>query len=109
MTLADVRAAALALPETTEAPHFDYTSFRVCGKIFATAPPDGPHLHVFIDELSTRAILAEQAPGCEELWWGKKLCGLRLALADVDEHLVLELLEEAWRRKAPKKLTHGIA
>lgn len=32
--LAEVRRFALALPEATEAPHFDYASFRVRGKIF---------------------------------------------------------------------------
>lgn len=36
MTLADFRRMALALPETAEMPHFDLTSYRVKGKIFAT-------------------------------------------------------------------------
>jgi len=36
------------MPEVTEEPHFAYTSFRVKGKIFATAPPDGEHLHIFV-------------------------------------------------------------
>ena len=39
MTLDDVRSFALSLPETTEAPHHERTSFRVRGKIFATALP----------------------------------------------------------------------
>jgi len=34
-----VRQFALAMPEASEAPHFDMTSFRVRGKIFATMPP----------------------------------------------------------------------
>jgi hypothetical protein len=34
MTLSQVRRFALSLPETTEEPHFDRTSFRVRGKIF---------------------------------------------------------------------------
>lgn len=50
MTLEEVRILALALPETTEQPHFDYTSFRVKGKIFATAPPDGQRVYVFVPE-----------------------------------------------------------
>ena len=45
-----MRAFALSLPATTEEPHFDMSSFRVRGKIFATVPPDGEHLHVFVDE-----------------------------------------------------------
>ena len=47
MKLAEARRHALSLPEATEAPHFHFTSFRVRGKIFATAPPDGEYLHVF--------------------------------------------------------------
>ena len=44
------RAAALALPETTEEPHHHFGSFRVRGKIFVTVPLDRQHLHVFVDE-----------------------------------------------------------
>jgi hypothetical protein len=47
MKLIDARRLAMSLPPVTEEPHFTYTSFRVKGKIFATAPPDGEHLHVF--------------------------------------------------------------
>jgi hypothetical protein len=103
MTLDEVRRFALSLPEATEQPHFDYTSFRV-GKIFATAPPDGQHLHVFVDETETKALVAENADVFSELWWGKRLLGVRVRLLDADPELVCELLEEAWRRKAPKRL-----
>ena len=34
-----VREFALSLPGATEEPHFDMSSFRVQGKIFATVPP----------------------------------------------------------------------
>ena len=40
MKMSQLRTFALALPETTEEPHFNYSSFRVRGKIFATIPPD---------------------------------------------------------------------
>ena len=36
MNFGTLRNIALALPETTESPHFDKTSFRVKGKIFLT-------------------------------------------------------------------------
>ena len=35
-TIADIRTLALSLPETTEAPHFEKTSYRVGKKIFVT-------------------------------------------------------------------------
>ena len=50
MRIAEVRRLALPLPEVSEEPHFDYASFRVKRKIFATVPPGGRYLHVFVDE-----------------------------------------------------------
>jgi hypothetical protein len=104
MDLAEVRGLALALPEATEQPHHDMTSFRVRGKIFATAPADEAHLHVFVDESETAAAVAESPGWCAELWWGKKLSGVRVTLAAADPVRVAELLEESYRRRAPKAL-----
>ena len=81
------------------------TSFRVRGKIFATAPADEAHLHVFVDESETAAAVAEAPAWCAELWWGKKLVRrARSTLAGADPERVAELLEESYRRRAPKKL-----
>ena len=102
MTLDDARQIALGLPETSEAPHHERTSFRVRGKIFATALPDGIVLNVLLDEPDARAAVFED--GCEELWWGKRLVGVRVRLADADPARVGELLTEAWLRRAPKAL-----
>jgi hypothetical protein len=104
MLLDDARALALDLPEATESPHHDMTSFRVRGKIFATAPPDGSRLHVFVDESETKASVAEDPSAFAELWWGAKLSGVRVELAAADAAKVAELLEESYRRRAPKKL-----
>ncbi len=104
MLLDDVRELALALPEALEAPHHDMTSFRVRGKIFATAPADGAHVHVFVDESDTAAAVAESPEWCAELWWGKKLSGVRVTLAVADPERVADLLEESYRRRAPKAL-----
>jgi hypothetical protein len=100
----EVRVLALGLPEATEEPHFDMTSFRVRGKIFATLPPDEQHLHVFVGEDETRACVAEAPSTFEELWWGKRLSGVRVRLAIAEATRVAELLADAWRRKAPKRL-----
>lgn len=40
MTSREFQQRALALPEATEAPHFERTSFRVRNKIFATLAPE---------------------------------------------------------------------
>jgi hypothetical protein len=104
MRLEAVRKIALSLPETTEEPHFHYTSFRVQGKIFATAPPSGEHAHVFIADEDLELALTLHPEYVEKLFWGGKLAGVRVLLAKARTQVVAELLRKAWRRKAPKKL-----
>ncbi len=107
--LAQAREFALSLPGTSEEPHFDMTSFRVGGKIFATAPADGARLHVFVDEGEVEAAVAEER-GAEDprafepLLWGQRVRGVRIQLAAAPPERVRELLADAWRRKASKRL-----
>ena len=102
--LDSARAFALSLPGSTEEPHFDMSSFRVRGKIFATVPPDDEHLHVFVDEGEVRAAVAEDPAAFEPLLWGQRLRGLRVRIAAAPNHRIAELLEESWRRRAPVRL-----
>ena len=104
VSAAGVRKLALAFPESTEQPHHDMTSFRIRGKIFATMPPEGGLLHVFLTDGEVASYCAEFPSAVEELWWGKKLSGCRVVLRRADSALVRELLAESWRRKAPKSL-----
>jgi hypothetical protein len=99
-----VRRIALSLPGAAELPHHDMTSFRVAGKIFATMPPEGGRLHVFVDEGEVAASCAEYPDAVHELWWGKRLSGCRVLLGEANAALVRELLVESWRRRAPKTL-----
>jgi hypothetical protein len=109
MKLAQVRRFALSLPETTEEPHFHFTSFRVRGKIFATAPPEGGHAHVFVGDVEREAALALYPGFVEKLFWGKKVAGIRVALAEAKPAAVNTLLRQAWSRKAPKALVTKLA
>lgn len=104
MRIETARRFALSLPGTTEEPHFDMSSFRVLGKIFATVPPQGGLLHVFVDQDEARSLAAAHPDVYSELWWGKRLSGVRVNLDAAGRQEVCELLELAWRRKAPKKL-----
>jgi hypothetical protein len=104
MKVAQARRAALLLPESTEAPHFHFTSFRVAGKIFATAPPDEKYLHIFVDESDREIALALHGEWMEKLFWGAKVVGLRITLEKAKPKVVSELLKKAWSRKAPKRL-----
>jgi hypothetical protein len=105
--LGAVRRHALSLPDVTEQPHFDHSSFRVRGKIFLTVPPDGQHLHVFIDEEQRKQALALHGAFVEKLWWGGKVVGLRINLTEADSAVVDQLVRQAWARRAPKTLQAG--
>ena len=84
MKLDAVRKFALSLPDTTEAPHHDYGSFRVRGRIFVTVPPDQGHLHIFVDEVARENALATHPESVEKLLWGGKVVGIRLHLATAE-------------------------
>ena len=99
-----VREIALALPETAEAPHFNYGSFRVKGKIFVTVPPDGEHIHVFVDEPERLLAVAMYSNAVEPLPWGQKILGVRVNLSRAEPEAVRHLVRAAWRAKAPKRL-----
>ena len=99
-----LRALALGLPEVTEQPHFDFASFRVLGKIFVTVPPAETHIHVFVDDDQREPALAKHPEFIEKLWWGKKVCGLRILLAKAAPEVVESLVRAAWSRKAPRRL-----
>lgn len=109
MRLADARRYALSLPEVTEQPHFVYASFRVRGRIFATVPPDGKHMHVFAAETAREIALELHGECVEKLWWGRKVVGVRIRLADAAPEVVKGLLMQAWVNRAPRKLAAQVA
>ena len=102
--LAQARQFALSLPGVTEEPHFDMASFRVRGKIFVTVPPEETRLHVFIDPLEVGGYVAQDPAAFEPLRWGERIRGLRVNLAAISPAGLAEVIEESWRRKAPKRL-----
>lgn len=104
MRAEDVRAYALSLPSVIEAPHHEATSFRVDGKIFATLPPDGACVHIFVGEEERETAIALGPDAFEKLFWGEKVAGLKVKLGKARLSAVQALLRNAWVQKAPKKL-----
>jgi hypothetical protein len=104
VTLARVRQHALSLPEAAEEPHFAFSSFRIRGRIFVTVPPEGDHIHVFVDEPEREEALARHPDFLEPLRWGARVVGLRVTLAEAVPSVVTALVTQAWVRKAPKRL-----
>jgi len=108
MTGDDIRALALSLPEAAEQPHFEKTSFRVRGKIFATLTPDGeqlwlkllPQIKEALRQSDPDAILP--LPGA----WDRGGSTL-IAIRRMEAAKLADLIRLAWRQVAPKTLTGG--
>ncbi len=78
--------------------------FAGSGAIGLEALSRGAASCVFVDEHRTRASAAQNPKAYELLHWGKNLAGLRVLLSAARQDDVCDLVEEAWRRKAPRKL-----
>src|SRR3954449_7593547 len=103
-TISRLRKAALALPETSEQPHFDLVSWRVRDRIFATIPNEPGRLRIFVEETEVAEMVAADPAAYEAVRWGKRVAGVEAVLGAADEADVVALLESAWRRKAPKRV-----
>lgn len=103
MTLPEVRDWAMNLHGSTESPHHRYTSFRVRGRIYATAPKEGGFIHVFLDEEDRERMVRLDPQTYGKLGWGRKVVGLRVDLGRARRDDVQELLRAAWQRKLRKR------
>ncbi len=98
-----LRALARALPETVEQDHHGRPSFRVAGRIFATFR-DTTHANVMLDAPGILTAVQAHPQACAEFRWGQRLAAVQVDLRTTTAGLLAELLEDAWERKAPKRL-----
>ena len=100
----EVARIALALPGANQSAHFDVTDFRVRNKIFCTLPRPGVAV-VRIDPAEQAALIEEDPStfSAPENAYGRN-GWTTVELATVDPVQLRELITEAWRRLAPKKL-----
>jgi hypothetical protein len=103
----DLWSLALGLPEVVEADHHGRPSFRVAGRIIATVP-DEHAVNVMVDDDAAHAAAAARPDAVSLLWWGKQLSGVRVDLTAAPEAVVADLLEQAWRRRAPARLRRPV-
>jgi hypothetical protein len=103
LTVDQVTALALALPESREADHHGRPSFRVDARIFATLW-DETHMNVMLDEPGILTAVRRYPDVCTEVRWGKRLAAVRVDLERVTAELLSELLADAWEHKAPRRL-----
>lgn len=107
--IATLRNLALSLPETTEEPHFEKTSFRVAKKIFVTVDEKKQEACVKLSEadqdlfsLGDKTIVYP-VPNK----WGKQGWTI-IDLTRVHPDLLRDAILTAYREVAPKKLSSTI-
>ncbi|MGW5069784.1 MmcQ/YjbR family DNA-binding protein [Streptomyces cyaneofuscatus] len=106
ITAADVRSAALSLPDTTEKLAWGQPTFRVAGKIFASLGDDDTAMGVKCPK-EDRAELIATEPEKFFLKEGHddNYAWLRVRLAALEDAGELAaILADAWRQVAPRRL-----
>ena len=103
--LADIRDYAMALPDVVEKPHFRLPGFRVADRLLAHLERGDAHAIVCVGQAEAKTAAADEPDVYEEVWRsGRIFVGLRVDLAKVTEKRMRELIEHAWRNRAPKRL-----
>ena len=99
-----VRRLALALPEVEEGTSYGTPAWKVRKKSFARLREDGETLVVHVDLGEKEMLMAAEPEVFFETphYHGYALVLVRLAAIEEDE--LAEVLEDSWRRKAPKRL-----
>lgn len=104
--IAEIRRRAMALPEVSEATHFKLPAFKVRDKAFVVIQA-GTHAIVSVNESQATAAADEDPAAFEVIRrnGGRIFVGVRVDLATVPAARVSQLIEQAWRHKAPKSLS----
>jgi hypothetical protein len=104
VTLAKARELSLALPETLERPCYGTPAFYVRDKLFARVLPGGESIVIKTD-FDIREALLSSAPEVFSVtphYQGYPMVIVRLATVKLA--LLQDLLTEAWRHAAPRRL-----
>ncbi|NBE97682.1 hypothetical protein FE391_28350 [Nonomuraea sp. KC401] len=105
VTEEDVRGLALALPATTEKTMYGTPAFYVRGKWFARMREEGDVLVLPVSAEEEKAGLIAAEPAtffATPHYDGHAIVLVRLGAVDAGE--LRELLTEAWRLRAPRRL-----
>jgi hypothetical protein len=100
----DVRRIALSFPEAREQETWGHPTFRVRDKMFATMATDGTSASLKASREAQAALVGSEpetfsvAPYVGQHGW------VTVDLRRVDPEEMAELLDEAWRATAPKRV-----
>jgi hypothetical protein len=105
MTNDDLRQLAMALPEVQEKLTWETDiTFRVRDKIFAIMGETGSSASIKATREAQQALVASDPQTFSVSAYTGRFGWTTVDLARVDPDELRELVEEAWRRTAPKKL-----
>jgi hypothetical protein len=105
-TYEDARRAALALPEAEEVfvAEWGHPTLRVRGKMFAAGAPESPTMSMKADKADQAELVAERPEVFAVARYTGRYGWIQVSLAGIGADELRELLVEAWRRTAPKRL-----
>jgi hypothetical protein len=100
-----VRRIALSLPSTSERPSYGMPGFRVKDKLFARIREEGDVIVVWVESVEEKEALIAADPDVFFTlphYDGYAMVLVRMAAVEEDE--LTELLTDAWRLRAPKRV-----
>jgi hypothetical protein len=105
VTFDEFRAMGLALPQARERVTWGTNvTLRLGEKIFALGDPAGTHVSVKASREDQLALIAGDPDTFSVAPYVGRFGWVRIALASVDPGELGEILTEAWRRTAPRRL-----
>jgi hypothetical protein len=104
----DVRRIALALPEVEERETWGEATFRVREKIFVMLSGEPGHASIKASLEAQQALVASQPETFRIAAYTGRYGWVTVNLATVDADELRELVCEAWRRTAPKRLAAAL-
>jgi hypothetical protein len=102
--MVDMRAIALSLPEAVEIETWGHPTFRIRKKMFASMATDGSTCTVKAVKEEQQACLRSEPDKFFMPAYVGKAGWIGINLDQIDRDELEELVTEAWRLTAPKKL-----
>ncbi|GAA2052092.1 MmcQ/YjbR family DNA-binding protein [Williamsia deligens] len=106
LTWDDVTRHAASLPEVTVGDHHGMDAIRFRTSVLATRP-EPQVLRIMLTPEQVHEAVAEFG-WASVVMWGSRVSAVAVDLASADAEPVLDLLTDAWRRRAPRRLQDGL-
>jgi hypothetical protein len=103
----DVRAIALSFPEAVEQETWGHPTFRVRSKMFASMDDAGASVSLKASIEAQAALVGSEPETFAVARYVGQHGWVSVDLARVDPEEMAELLEDAWRATAPKRVVAG--